>query len=58
MSYWTQFDTNELDQMYVCVEYDTNICDFEEILCENNTSLDQQEFCPKCSGSGCGYCLE
>ena len=54
MSYWSQFDIEELKEMQGIKEI---IDDMELDQFEDDTEMDQDVNCRRCDDAGCNYCL-
>ena len=57
MSYWSQFDYDEILQMQCIDDEDDEDDEIDEdcVFEDNEIEFDG---CPYCEGSGCSYCME
>ena len=51
LSYWSQFDHKEIEDMLGVEDVEQEDCELEDI------EINDTHECPKCIGSGCKYCL-
>lgn len=54
LRYWSQFDSEEIQDMLGIEDVEQEDCEIEEI--EDHDESEPYE-CPKCMDSGCNYCL-
>lgn len=52
LSYWNQFETEELNDMIGVEEIEEEECDIQDDIAHIN-----HDDCPRCMGYGCRYCL-
>ena len=53
-SYWSQFELSEINSMHGN-DIDDAFEDDEPYM--GVEAIEEDDSCPRCSGSGCGYCL-
>jgi len=56
-AYWSQWSHSEIMSMHGVEIDDERDDDTDLDHDEDDTNLEQEDSCPRCSGGGCNYCL-